>query len=377
MATAQARLAEQRIPALDGLRAIASLMVVVYHFGPHIVRDPGSRFWFLNSIPRRGDEGVNLFFVLSGFLISGILINARNSPRYFSTFYARRAFRIFPLYYLVFLAYCLVLAVWGARTAAWGRLFENPLPVWAYAGYLQNFVMAAASTYGPIWLAGTWSLAIEEQFYFTFPAIVKNISDRTLVWLTGFGITGPILLRASIQRFRFIPQLSNRVLLPTAVDSLAVGIMVMLLLRFHSNWLNRHRREIGWAVSAALIAWFIYPAIPNPMAIRLAFLNDTFTALVSGGALLYLLIAPAGPVSRFLSLRWMRVLGNMAYSTYLFHPIVLCVVFRLLVGADPRLNTLADLGPLAAALALSLLISRASWEYFEKPLISRGRRFVY
>jgi peptidoglycan/LPS O-acetylase OafA/YrhL len=76
-----------RIPALDGLRAVASLMVVFCHFGPHIVRNPESQFTFLRLLPRSGGEGVELFFVLSGFLISGILVHARRSPRYFSTFY--------------------------------------------------------------------------------------------------------------------------------------------------------------------------------------------------------------------------------------------------------------------------------------------------
>ena len=74
-------------------------MVVAYHFGPHIVREENSRFLFLRHVPPLWFEGVGLFFVLSGFLISGILVTARESPRYFSTFYARRMFRIFPLYY--------------------------------------------------------------------------------------------------------------------------------------------------------------------------------------------------------------------------------------------------------------------------------------
>src|ERR1051326_3258085 len=127
--------ADARIPALDGLRAIASLTVVFYHFFPHIARDWTSPFWALQNLPRHGDEGVNLFFVLSGFLISGILVNARDSPRYFSTFYVRRAWRIFPLYYLVLGAYVVALAVAGPGSAALGRLLAPQLPLWTYFLY--------------------------------------------------------------------------------------------------------------------------------------------------------------------------------------------------------------------------------------------------
>ncbi len=154
---------DSRIPALDGLRGVASLMVLAYHFGPHIVRDDRSRYVFLHRIPPLWFEGVPLFFVLSGFLISGILVDARSSPRYFQTFYARRLFRIFPLYYLVLLGYGMMIALGQANTNA--RLFESPLPLWTYWLYLQNFAMAATNSFGAIWMAGSWSLAVEEQFY--------------------------------------------------------------------------------------------------------------------------------------------------------------------------------------------------------------------
>jgi peptidoglycan/LPS O-acetylase OafA/YrhL len=317
-----------------------------------------------------------LFFVLSGFLISGILVNARHSPRYFSTFYARRAFRIFPLYYLVFFGYCIALAILGARTVSFGRLFENPLPVWPYALYLQNFAMAAASTYGPMWMAGSWSLAIEEQFYLTLPAIVRWVSDRTLAYLAFAGFVGPLFLRAAIQRYKFVPQLSSRVLLPTALDSLSAGILLMLLIRYRREWLAAHRKPIKWLACLSLLCWFAFPLAPSREG-KIEFLNVTITSFACACALLYILIAPDGRVARMLSVRWVRLLGNMAYSTYLFHAIVLCVVFLIWKGVDPRLNTISDLPPLAMALIISLALSWTSWRFFEKPLIGAGHKFSY
>ena len=366
--------ADSRIPALDGLRGIASLMVVAYHFGPHITRAADSHFQFLHQVPSLWFKGVDLFFVLSGFLISGILVNSRRSPWYFRTFYARRFFRIFPLYYAVLASYGVALLLHA--DPRW-RLFENPLPFWAYVLYLQNFAMARADGFGAIWMAGSWSLAVEEQFYLTLPAVIRRVSDRGLYRFAVLGLAAAPVLRALIQRFKFMPGNANYVLLPTSVDDLAVGVLVMLLLRHRKEWLMEHRRSIGWATAGLFVAWSIYPYMPNPQAVRLAFINRSVTAVVFGSVLLWLLLFPAGALSSFLSTRTMRNLGNMAYSTYLFHPILLCVVFMLLRQADPSLANASDLIPVAIALVGTLALSWLSWSQFESRLLRIGHRFHY
>jgi peptidoglycan/LPS O-acetylase OafA/YrhL len=122
-----------------------------------------------------GRIGVDLFFVLSGYLITSILLHNRSAPRYFSAFYGRRAFRIFPIY-AVMLAIFLV-----GRLSGVGRtFFDGALPWWSYALGLQNISMSIDQTYGAIWLAGTWSLAIEEQFYLLFPLIVLWLPPAAL-----------------------------------------------------------------------------------------------------------------------------------------------------------------------------------------------------
>jgi peptidoglycan/LPS O-acetylase OafA/YrhL/glycosyltransferase involved in cell wall biosynthesis len=367
--------ADSRIPALDGLRGVASLMVLAYHFGPHIVRDSGSPFLFLHRIPVLWFEGVDLFFVLSGFLISGILMDARESPRYFQTFYARRFFRIFPLYYLVLFGYGITIALWDVNTS--GRLFEDPLPFWTYTLYLQNFAMAATNTFGAIWMAGSWSLAIEEQFYLTLPALIRRVSDRGLFRVAVAGFAGAPILRALIQRYKFVPAMTNYVLLPTRVDSLAVGVLVMLIMRHRQEWLMRHRRAIVWATVAVFLAWTLYPYVPNPQAIRLGFINHTITAIAFGASLLSVLLLPTSFTGKLLSTGLMRNVGNMAYSTYLFHPILLCAVFRVLRSKDPALERVSDLGPLAIAGVTTLVLSWISWSQFESRLLRIGHRFQY
>lgn len=350
-------------------------MVVSYHFGPHIVR--GDRFAFLYSVPGLWFQGVDLFFVLSGFLISDILVRARESPRYFSTFYARRAFRIFPLYYAVFCAYMLTVAILGPRTVGLGRLFENPLPIWPYSVYLQNFTMAATNSFGPIWMAGSWSLAVEEQFYFTLPAIIRKVQDGALLRISLIGIVCAPLLRALIQKFKFAPGLSNYVLLPTRLDALAVGVLVMLILRHRAGTVKRHGEKIALACAALLAAWTVYPYVPNPEAIRLAFVNTTMNSLVFGSILLCLLTLPGSLPARLLSTRPMRNLGNLAYSTYLLHPILLCVAFRTLKNQDPALINNSDVVPVIAAFLATISLSWVSWTLFESKLLTIGHRFRY
>jgi peptidoglycan/LPS O-acetylase OafA/YrhL len=348
-------------------------MVVAYHFGPHIVRSADSRFICLLRLPRHGVEGVDLFFVLSGFLISRNLADARTSPRYFRTFYLRRAFRIFPLYVLTLTGYTVAM-YFGAHT---GRLFENPLPLWTYWTYLQNFAMAGAGTYGAVWMAASWSLAVEEQFYCTLPAIVKRISDRTLMRVAGLSIFAAIGLRALLQYAKALPGVAAHVLLPARVDSLAVGIVVMLLLRNHSHEMRQHMSLVRLAGISAGVFWFLFPALPPGISVRLAFLDSGVCSVTFGLLLLNLLVAPEGAMARMLSMEPLRLLGNMAYSTYLFHPILLCVMFRAIRGVDPQLNAPPDLLSIAAALSATLLVSFACWTWFEQPLLARGRRFRY
>jgi len=367
---------DARIPALDGLRGIASLMVLCYHFGPHIARTP-SPFYSLHSLPPFIWAGVDLFFVLSGFLISGILLDSRQSLDYFKVFYTRRVFRIFPLYYLVLFLYIGAVVILGTRTAALGRLFENPISPWAYLFYIQNFAMTGASGFGPIWLAGTWSLAVEEQFYLTLPIMIRRISPRILARVAVGAFFMAPLVRAAIQKYRLVNPIGGYVLLPSCLDSLAIGVLIAMLIRFRYQWIAGRERVIRRAALACALAWIGYECLPNPQAIRLAFVVHSGDAIVFGAILLAILVSPKARFSRLLSTRPMRGLGNMAYSTYLFHPILLCIVFRLIKHSDPELNRAGDLPVIAAAVAATLILSWTSWRLFEKPLVAVGHRYRY
>jgi peptidoglycan/LPS O-acetylase OafA/YrhL len=367
-------LPDQRILPLDGLRAIASLMVVAYHFGPHIARARNG-FWFLHSLPNILWEGVDLFFVLSGFLISGILLASRDSPRYFKTFYIRRAFRIFPLYYLVVFSYLAATAMSGPQHPRMPELFENPLPVTSFLFYVQNFAMTAAGNFGPVWLAGTWSLAVEEQFYLTLPLLIRKLQARGVFWMVLAALICAPLFRGILQKLHV--SMGGYVLLPARLDSLAAGVMIALLLTYRRDLIAGRERWIRCGAVILIVARVGYQYVPNPQAIRMAFLSHTANLAVFSGILLSVLVSPGMRFTKFLAFPLMRELGNMAYSTYLFHPIFLRLVFGVLRGTDPRLQSSADLGPLLLALLITLSASWISWRFFERSLIAVGHRWKY
>src|ERR1035437_5858223 len=186
-------LPQKRMPELDGLRGIAILLVWTGHYfaapAMGMVRLLDG-YWF-----RLGWTGVDLFFVLSGFLIGGILLNVRDSPRYFKTFYARRFFRIVPLYY-AWIAIYILLATFGAQylSARIGTVQGVDLSIFAQFFFLQNFRDLHTSTVSFWWFTPTWSLAIEEQFYLVSPLVVRYLSKRALtVFLIVITAAAPLL----------------------------------------------------------------------------------------------------------------------------------------------------------------------------------------
>jgi peptidoglycan/LPS O-acetylase OafA/YrhL len=127
-------------------------------------------------------SGVDLFFVLSGFLIGGILLDYKNGRYYFKTFYIRRICRIFPLYFI-----WLFIFLWAFYTippsSMLSGLLNNPLPFWVYLTFTQNIAMSYTGLMGVEWLAVTWSLAIEEQFYLFLTWLIHRVNIRKLPYL--------------------------------------------------------------------------------------------------------------------------------------------------------------------------------------------------
>lgn len=373
-----------RIPELDGLRGVAIALVLVYHYFAGLARvsaPEGSLLAYASVPPRLAWSGVDLFFVLSGFLIGGILLDVRESPRYFKTFYARRFYRIVPLYFVM----C-VLALAGAhllhlgeRVAGLRLLFGNPVPWYVLATFTQNYWLSLNFDRSPF-LGVTWSLAVEEQFYLTLPLLVRYVRRAWLPYVIGLVILSAPFFRLWVFYAHPEWKMAAYGFTPGRIDALLFGVAAAMLVR--------HARAWAWLVRRARALYFALGVLAAGMAVLTLTKADSRTLLLtfpgySWVGLFYLCLllvaltrrAPA--LNRALRARPLTGLGTVAYAAYLFHMPVLYACFGLVTGDKPRLNSPADGAVVLLALAVTLALSRLSWHYFERRLIRRGHRHVY
>jgi peptidoglycan/LPS O-acetylase OafA/YrhL len=370
----------KRIPELDGIRGMAILMVLVYHF-----------VWMGNQaiLPHKlegllsfGWSGVDLFFVLSGFLIGGILLDARDSANYFKVFYVRRFYRILPPYG----ALCLLsVAVSYAHLSTHAWMFELKVPWYAYLTFGQNFWMAKAN--GSAANAGyvmvvTWSLAVEEQLYLTLPFVVRAVSRKSLPYVLGIGVLLAPLIRVALW-FALDPTHRAKTtyfLAPCRMDALLIGVLAACAVRSGPcwDWLVARKRIV--ASASVIFGLGILEMIHKKMGIgsfELASFGYTWVALFYL-SLLLLAVTEYGFVSRLFRFRPLIELGTLAYGLYLFHCFVIGLVYGLAGKAAPQqLTDLSTIGLTLLSGLLAFALTRLSWRYFEKPLINRGHHYEY
>lgn len=347
-----------RIPELDGLRAIAILLVIAFHYLEPIHRT--ARGWRLLALApaRMGWIGVDLFFVLSGFLIASILLANRDSSAFFSTFYLRRFCRILPLYVPLVVV---LFALHQLRSA------EPQPPLYAFLTFTHNFWIASERTFGNGLLAVTWSLAVEEQFYLLLPALVRfNRSRRFFVIVLACTALAPLLRLAFLAAGGADAFLPILVLLPTRLDPLMLGVAAAWL---SSRGITIHRKVLwpAWILSGCWIAMAaLHRRPPGPtLNLSMAALSN----LVIATFCLATLLLALGGSFRFLRWRWLTYTGVISYGLYLFHTPVKAVLYRFAPGLGAGLPI--------GALILSFATAAASWELYEKRFVRFGHRFAY
>jgi peptidoglycan/LPS O-acetylase OafA/YrhL len=308
---------QEHVPALDGVRAIAVLLVLAIHL--RVIHAPGEELASLPSgyasweqalflLTGTGWLGVDLFFVLSGYLITGILLRSLGSPRYYAAFYARRVLRIFPLYYLLVLGF---FAVQAARHAI-------PPPLAWYLSYLQNVQMALSGELGHPVLAVTWSLAVEEQFYLLWPLLVRAVGPHRLPGVCAALMVAAPLLRA-FGCITLDEPVAAYVLMPARADSLAAGALVAAL---SFRGLSQHTRRfarVGLPVSAVVLV-----AVGVAQDGLVWQRSGSLILGISAAALMFasalaLVVTDGRRASRWLAWAPLRAVGRHSYAMYLFH----------------------------------------------------------
>lgn len=395
----------QRIPALDGVRGLAVTMLIISHFMISHQYD-GQPWW---EVLHGGWLGVDLFFVLSGFLITGILIDTRESGTYFSNFYKRRTLRIFPLYY-----FCLILAIIIMKF-----IEQQPAPLegynrmeWFFA-YASNIAIALNGEWTTqshlLDMGHFWSLAVEEQFYLFWPLVVYFLPNRYLLWLSALIVFFGPFSKEWITDYFGGNYLPAYVLTPSRMDALAAGAFLAAFLRnpgYDQNnasnkitkvligiWFITAARgfyyrdiEIHWNAAMLLFGlFFVLPSrihIARIMVIYGAMLTaltlihggpeekTTFPVLMFFGVLF--LSIQDGLVRKFFENKFLMHMGKYSYAIYVFHhffkPIwILWFGNSLFQSSLP--HWLAQVLYILIAGILTYICARISWIILEKPLL--------
>lgn len=378
-------LSRGRLPELDGIRGMAILFVLLYHYlciaDAGVAPTPGSLLAHGEQIFAMGWAGVDLFFVLSGFLIGGILLDARTSPRYFSTFYARRFFRIIPLYYLWIAAYFLI--VLGPFHNLTGLLSGN-LEGWRaapiYFLFLQNSVKIAHATFGTAWLGALWSLAVEEQFYLLMPLAVRFLPRHRLVPLLCIAIVGAPMIRVAVSHFIPTHPAAQYVLTPCRADALAMGVLLAVGWR-EESWkaaFLRYRTLI-YAFNLLLLVGAVYLALwkPSQYSSAMAVWGFSCVDALFACTLAIAVMVPGGVWASVCRWPFLAELGRVSYCLYVIHSAVNLLCHVLLLQQPPRFLDWWSAGVTTLAALLSYGLACLSWSFFEHPLLKRGHAYQY
>jgi len=338
-----------RLPQLDGLRGIAILLVIFHN--------EGTKFpvLYMDRIFANGWMGVDLFFVLSGFLITGILLDSKSSESYFKNFYARRCLRIWPLYYTTLLFMFVVAPALAPQESA--AIYERSTPWWSFPLYIQNFLVPLPE--GAKGLLGvTWSLAIEEQFYLVWPLVVRFLSMTSLRRVAiAVVCVGPVL-RLLLAAYG-VNLYSNTF---SRLDGLMAGALLAVVIRSRDFDPSRF---VGLAWGMFLLAAPL-AFITETLAERWIVFSMTAAASV---ALVYLgLYSKSGWIQTVLQNRFLVYTGTISYGLYLLHKIPFNFGETMGLTKYPALAA-----PLL--LAACYAVAQLSWIFLERPFLRLKRFF--
>ena len=350
-------------PTLDGLRGGAILAVVAMHYSPYL----GDQGWekLVRSALAPGHLGVTLFFALSGFLITRILLRTRENRDYFQSFYLRRSLRIFPLYF-AYLAF-LVLAYYPYSKWQIGAPYHLDSHYLWYVGFASNIPSNPLSDPG---LMHFWSLAIEEQFYLVWPLVIFLVPHRWLLPVCLAGFLGSLGCRVVMALLR--SDLSTVYLLTTCrMDALLTGAAVGII-ELDPTARERLTRAIkpillgcGAAIACLFAGFGMDFATPAVYTWGWAITAILFAVVVFWAA-------TTGSTNRLLTLRWLRTVGRYSYGIYVLHFLPMFILPHRMSSATPTQRLALIMALVTATAVLTVL----SWHLIELPFLRKKRQLA-
>ncbi|HEY2804496.1 MAG TPA: acyltransferase [Gemmatimonadales bacterium] len=369
------------LPALDGLRGVLVWFVALRHFNdlwnPSTPKEHIYSFFVHLSI-----TALDVFFAMSGFLITGILLESKGKQFYFRNFYIRRTLRIFPVYYAFLFVWFILLPLVVRDPHA---PFRQPalVQVW-YWTYTTNFMIALrAAPFAP----GTyhfWSLAYEEQFYFLWPAVVFLCSRKALIRFTIGAFFFALLFRTASMLLGW-PYEAGFLLLPGHIDPLALGCLLALVAH-DPSWRERISKWAApaWMASFAVIAGIIVSTehfLPEQPVVRT--IGMTASAICAAATIVIVASLTVGSwPHRFLASKPMVQLGTYSYAWYILHYPVrqlteLLGLHEIQFTKWLHIRLLGQLVYTAFLTALAVVAAALSWHLLEKRMLKLKRLFPY
>ncbi len=370
------------MPVFDGVRGIAILAVIMYHTGS-IAGGGGGVDRVVGHVTGAGWLGVDLFFVLSGFLITGILLDTKGDQGYFRSFYARRTLRIFPLFYAVVVVAVIAIPLAFALGLAPDRLrhysddlWGNQLWLWTYT---HNYLQASEPHTLP-GLGHMWSLAIEEQFYLVWPLAVYLTPRRRLLPLIVVVCAAVFVLRTGLAQSGTDPW-ALRHWTFTRIDTLLFGAMAAVIVRTPTVWARVRPVVLPLAVSIGTLL-VGNTVLTGPLRLdsaASAMLVYPMAAVGCAALIVWLCSSSAKP----LEAAWLRKVGFYSYAMYVFHwPINQAFVSlwrrtgvtEALTGGTALPLVLLQFAVVTAAAFVAAVIS---WKLWEERWLRLKDRFAY
>lgn len=366
------------IKALDGLRGLAVLMVIFHHISLSL----GHHLWVFKAslfIANLGFLGIDVFFALSGFLITGILLKSKHQSKinFFGGFYYRRALRIFPLYYGVLALLICIPPLVGLDTGGQQRFVDDQWWFWLYGANIYREVPALSGgdlDYGWFELTHFWTLAVEEHFYLFWPLLVYFLNERKLIWTNIILILISLLIHAGFIHSEN-PLILALLVTPKYLSGLLLGSLCAIILPYiqkSSKLLNITSNMIPLLgmVFLSQLGILLYTGHYVKQEYLHATLPHLLIAILTSLILIHLVVGKnTNAYKRFFEHTTLRFFGKYSYGLYVYHYLFAPTLRSLPIEHFPGGYTIGMIAYSLIYLLLPLLLSMMSYHYFEKPIL--------
>jgi peptidoglycan/LPS O-acetylase OafA/YrhL len=354
---------DRRIVALDGLRGLMTILVVLSHYFGEVPHGINALMF--------GWIAVEMFFVLSGYLVGNLILDKMHNDNFFLVFYIRRICRTLPIY---FVSVLLISAALWTSHSAWLDA-DGAFPLWSYLSFTQNFFMASTMHAGAAWLSPTWTLAVEEHFYLLAPITFFLVPRKYLPSVLVAAAICALLFRTAYYVFGFENPVAVHALLPGIADILICGLLAAFAAK--TDYFRRGKMEYALRIlpiflllSAALLGLIVGGkgksfAIFAPLLIALA----SATFLLS-------IVRNAPEAERFRS-NILIFFGQTSYAVYLTHLPILGLMHGLLLNARPDISNAKQWLVTVAALPICALTGWLLTKLIEEPITRYGRSWTW